>query len=376
MALLFRMEGGHVVLRALGPSRWMEYCVLDALPQGSHASITQATALPPAIARAFRAAVDEAARHVGATAPNPPVGCAILDGEGTILATGGHHRAGTPHAEVQAINQCRERGLLARAHTAVVTLEPCNHTGRTGPCSLALLATPIRTVWIGVRDPNPHVEGGGADTLRQRGCDVHVLQPAGQQAAMQALCRSLLAPFTHFTRTGQPWITVKQALDVNSAMVPPAGRTTFTSGASLDLAHRLRRATDAVITATGTINADRPGLDVRRVPDHPDRASRILAICTRAGEVDEAYLTAARNRGFTVKVCTDIAALPDILGQAGVTWAMVEAGPKLLAEIEARGLWHDWLTITAGPNGTDHYAVRVREDDVTPLRLFPELAAA
>ena len=366
-------EGRWMVLRALSPSGWMEYCVLDALPQG--VTPHSGPDMPAAIAHAFRAAVDEAARHVGATAPNPPVGCALLDAAGTILAVGGHHRAGTPHAEIQAISQCRERGLLDRAHTAVVTLEPCNHTGRTGPCSQALLATPVRDVWIGVRDPNPHVEGGGADHLRQHGRHVHVLHPTGPQAEIQSMCRSLLAPFAHFMRTGQPWITVKQALDATGSMVPPAGRTTFTSAASLDLAHRLRRATDAVITAGGTIRADRPGLNVRRVADHPNRAPRVLAICTRTGEVDEAYLQAARARGFAVQVCTDINALPDMLGMAGVTWAMVEAGPRLLAEIEARGLWHDWLTITARPDATDRYSIRVRAGDATPLHLFPELAA-
>ncbi|GAB6967289.1 bifunctional diaminohydroxyphosphoribosylaminopyrimidine deaminase/5-amino-6-(5-phosphoribosylamino)uracil reductase RibD [Komagataeibacter kakiaceti JCM 25156] len=345
---------------------------MDALPQG--ADTPPVPDMPEAVRRAFYAAVDEAARHVGATAPNPPVGCALLDRDGVILAVGGHHRAGTPHAEIQAINQCRERGLLDRAHTAVVTLEPCNHTGRTGPCAQALLATPVREVWIGVRDPNPHVEGGGAGYLRQHGCAVHVLEPTGVQAGVLAMCRSLLAPFTHFMRTGQPWITVKQALDASGSMVPPAGRTTFTSDASLDLAHRLRRATDAVITTGGTIRADSPALNVRRVPDHPGRAARILAICTRGGEVDEAYLLAARGRGFDVRLCTDIAALPDMLGQAGVTWAMVEAGPGLLAEIRTRNLWHDWLTITAGDGGGDHLDVRVRAGDVTPLRLFPEFA--
>lgn len=345
---------------------------MDALPRGIMPF--PAPDLPEAVAHGFRAAVDEAAGHVGATAPNPPVGCALLDRDGVILAVGGHHRAGTPHAEIQAINQCRERGLLDRAHTAVVTLEPCNHTGRTGPCSQALLATPVRTIWIGLRDPNPHVEGGGADYLHQHGCSVHVLQPVPTHAAALAACRSLLAPFAHFMRTGQPWITVKQALDATGSMVPPAGQTTFSAPASLDLAHKLRRATDAVITASGTIRADSPALTVRRVADHPGRAPRILAICTRMGEVNEAYLLAARARGFDVRVCTDIAALPDMLGQAGVTWAMVEAGPALLAEIVARNLWHDWLTITADGSGMDRYDVRVREGDVTPLRLFPELS--
>ncbi|PYD75404.1 bifunctional diaminohydroxyphosphoribosylaminopyrimidine deaminase/5-amino-6-(5-phosphoribosylamino)uracil reductase RibD [Novacetimonas pomaceti] len=336
---------------------------------------TRATGLPPFIDRAFHAAVAEAVRHVGATAPNPPVGCAILDDAGEILCVGAHHRAGTPHAEARAIGLCRELGLIERARTIVVTLEPCNHTGRTGPCSQAIMHTPIRTVWIGAADPNPNVAGGGADYLRNAGCDVRFLSgydtPDARWLAQQ--CRSLIMPFARLTRTGKAWITVKQALDATGSMIPPAGRTTFTSAAALDLAHRLRRATDAVVTATGTIATDRPGLDVRRIPDHPDRMPRLLAICTTRGQVDAEYADAARARGFDVRTCTDVRDLPDILGQAGAMWALVEAGPGLLSALREHDIWDDWLTIGVRPDGTETLDVAIRTGTDTPLRLFREL---
>ena len=363
-----------------GSVRWMGPLVLamsavDAQSeQTGHAPIgrSASVAIPPPIARAFRAAIDEAARFVGATAPNPPVGCAILDRHGDILTVAAHHRAGMPHAEALALRQCAEQGLMARAAIAVVTLEPCNHTGRTGPCSEAILASPIRAVWVGVADPNPRVAGGGIDRLRGGGCAVQVLD---QDVDLAAACRALIAPFAHWSRTGRPWLTVKQAVDAAGSMIPPAGRTTFTSDSALTLAHLLRRATDAIVTGTGTVLADRPGLDVRRVADHADRAARLLVVCDRTGRVPADWRANAVARGFDVRTCDDIARLPEMLGAAGVLWAMVEAGPGLLAALRAAGLWDDWLTIGVGPDGTERLDVAVRTGTDTPLRLFPELAA-
>jgi diaminohydroxyphosphoribosylaminopyrimidine deaminase / 5-amino-6-(5-phosphoribosylamino)uracil reductase len=335
---------------------------------------------PARIARAFHAALTDAARHMGATAPNPPVGCAILDARGEILTVAAHHRAGAPHAEALALRQCAQAGLMDRAAVAVVTLEPCNHTGRTGPCSEAILASPIRTVWVGAADPNPRVAGGGAARLRAAGCAVHVLDdvpadpgdPATVAGApeLAAACRALIAPFVHWSRTGRAWLTVKQAVDATGSMIPAAGRTTFTSDAALTLAHRLRRATDAVVTGSGTVLADRPALDVRRVSDHADRAARLLVVCDRRGRVPGDWRAAAMKRGFDVRICEDLALLPDMLGAAGALWALVEAGPGLLDALGVAGLWDDWLTIRVGPDGTERMDVAVRSGADTPLRLF------
>ena len=323
------------------------------------------------IARGFRAAIAQAVRFVGATAPNPPVGCAILDADGRILSVAAHHRAGELHAEALALRLCVEAGQIDRAATAVVTLEPCNHTGRTGPCTEAILASPIRTVWIGASDPNPRVAGGGAERLRAAGLRVGKLSPDSEPGRD---CAALIAPFSLASRRGRPWITVKQALDATGSMVPPAGARTFTGPDALLLAHRLRRATDAIITGMGTILADRPHFTVRHVPDHPGRR-RILAVPDPRGALPDSYLREAEARGFLLRTAPDLPSLLQALTREGVLWALVEGGPRLLADIERDGLWDDWLTIRQDIAGRDAMAVRTRHD-ATPLRLIDGIVAA
>ncbi|PLR25631.1 bifunctional diaminohydroxyphosphoribosylaminopyrimidine deaminase/5-amino-6-(5-phosphoribosylamino)uracil reductase RibD [Caulobacter zeae] len=300
---------------------------------------------PPAIARAFRLALDAAAALAGATAPNPPVGCAVLAADGSVLAVEAHEGAGLPHAEAAALAACRDR--WEAVHTLVVTLEPCNHHGRTGPCSEAILASPARAVWIGARDPNPAVAGGGADRLSAAGLDVtRVAGPLADEAAR------LIAPFVMRALHGRPWVTLKQAFTAGGSMVPPPGEKTFTSQASLDLAHALRRRADAVITGSGTILADAPLLTVRRVAD-PRRAPRRLAILDRRGRVPGSYLAAARERGLDPSVHADIPSLLADLGDGGALEALVEAGPTLSAAFLAAGLWDERVIITKAARAGD-----------------------
>ncbi|MBV1837565.1 bifunctional diaminohydroxyphosphoribosylaminopyrimidine deaminase/5-amino-6-(5-phosphoribosylamino)uracil reductase RibD [Acetobacter estunensis] len=330
------------------------------------------------ISEAFHAAVGEACRFVGATAPNPPVGCALLDADGQILAVAAHHRAGTFHAEARALHECAQRGLTDRIVTAIVTLEPCNHTGRTPPCAEALLATPVKTVWIACADPNPQVTGGGAARLEAAGRAVrwlareHTHLPDGEHLLAQ--CRGLIAPFIRWSTQGRTWLTVKQAVDERGGMIPPVGRTTFTSPVALDLAHRLRRATDAVVTAGGTVRADLPGLNVRRVSDHAERRKRVLAVCSRTQKVPSAWLEQA-EKTFDVIFLNDVRDIPQRLAEVGALWALVEAGPELLATLREQDVWDDWLTIGVQPDGSERFSVEQRHAD-TPLTLFGELAGA
>ena len=328
------------------------------------------------VASAFRAAIAEAARFVGATAPNPPVGCAILDADGEILTVAAHHRAGAPHAEALALLQCEAAGTLSRAAAAVVTLEPCNHLGRTRPCTDAILASPIRSVWIGAGDPNPRVAGGGAARLREAGLAVQVAAPYSP-AGLD--CLALIAPFASFIRGLRPWITVKQALDAEGSMIPPAGARTFTAPSSLHLAHRLRRATDAIVTGMGTVLADAPHFTVRHVADHADR-HRIVAVLDRTSALPAAWQRDAEARGFRVRTAPDLGGLMQVLLDEGVLWAMVEAGPRLLDALVRDGLWDDWLTIRQRPRGLqpgcdDLVGIRTRSG-TTPLRLVEGMPVA
>lgn len=331
------------------------------------------TELPLPVARGFREALAAACAHLGATAPNPPVGCAVLDRDGRVLVAAGHERAGRPHAEALALSRLADAGRLAEAHTLLVTLEPCNHQGRTGPCTEAILQSPVRTVWIGCPDPNPHVGGHGADRLREGGLVVHLLGtgPDREEARLHRDCRALIAPFRRWATGGRPWITVKQALDSGNGMVPPPGARTFTDDASLRLAHRLRRATDAVVTGAGTVRADRPHLTVRHLPDHPDRR-RLLAVLGRS--LPDGYADAAAARGFDLRLLPTLDQLLPALGEAGVLWAAVEAGPRLLDALREAGLWDDWLSIRHPVAGPDRWSMTLAPDhDVSPLFLLPEL---
>jgi len=240
------------------------------------------------IADAFSRALAAAEAYEGSTSPNPAVGCALLDENGVLLSCEAHQIAGQGHAEARAIATARSNGTIDRARIAVVTLEPCNHTGRTPPCVHAILGTEISEIWIACGDPNPHVAGGGAEALARAGRAVHFLEelvdPRGD--ALLAQSRRLIAPFVKKKKTGIPFITVKQALDASGSMIPPTGQKTFTSDEFLKLAHVLRRRADAIVTGSGTVLVDLPEFTVRHVPDF-EHKSRILAILDRRERVPD-----------------------------------------------------------------------------------------
>lgn len=314
------------------------------------------------IAAGFRLALDAARAHEGATAPNPAVGCVLLDRAGEVLIAAGHPGAGQPHAEAQAIAQARAAGIADRIHTVLVTLEPCNHHGRTGPCSEAILTTPAQEVWFAMPDPNP-IASGGAARLAAAGLSVRPLAALDHpdRDALQAEAARLLAPFATRVTQGRPFVTVKQALDAQGSMIPPKGRKTFTGPQALTLAHSLRRRADAILTGSGTILADRPELTVRHVPDIPGKR-RILSILDRRGRVDAAYLAEAEARGFRPVIAIDlVAALKDLAAQ-GCNEVLVEAGPVITEAVRDLGLWDEWVRIDKGqgPDGSDRITITSR----------------
>ncbi len=284
-----------------------------------------------AFSDAMKAACREARRWLGATSPNPPVGTAALDDAGRILAVAAHRRAGEDHAEAALLKLCEVRGLLPRIDTLCVTMEPCNHQGRTPPCTEAILKSGIRRVAIGMRDPNRQVAGGGCERLRDAG--IEVIETIESES-----CRRLAHAFAFHAQTGKPFVTVKRAFDEKGSMIPPKGQKTFTSRESLILAHRLRKKADAIVTGSGTILADRPSFTVRHVKDFGNK-NRILAILDRKGRVPDTYIKEASARGFSVQLFQDLDSCFSSLEKKGIRDILIESGPNLSRSVVDSPYW-------------------------------------
>jgi len=200
--------------------------------------------------------------------PNPRVGCVILSPDGLTLAEGYHRGAGTPHAERDALARA---GDAARGATAVVTLEPCNHTGRTGPCSEALVAAGVRRVVFAQGDPNP-VAAGGAARLREAGIDV-------EQGLGLADARALNRVWTFAVEHGRPFVTWKFATTLDGRSAAADGTSRWVSGlASRRDTHRLRALCDVMLVGTNTVAVDDPRLTVRDADDRdlPHQPLRVV----------------------------------------------------------------------------------------------------
>ncbi|MFF9510893.1 bifunctional diaminohydroxyphosphoribosylaminopyrimidine deaminase/5-amino-6-(5-phosphoribosylamino)uracil reductase RibD [Streptomyces sp. NPDC014724] len=204
---------------------------------------------------AMRRAITLAARGLGSTSPNPVVGCVVLDAAGHQVGEGFHQRAGGPHAEIHAL---RAAGDGARGGTAYVTLEPCNHTGRTGPCAQALVEAGVARVVYAVGDPNPQATGG-ADTLRAAGIKAEQGLLADEAAAGNTAWLTSV-------RLGRPYVLWKYAatLDGRIAAADATSRW-ITSPESRADVHRLRAEADAVVVGSGTARTDDPQLGARGV---------------------------------------------------------------------------------------------------------------
>ncbi len=198
----------------------------------------------------------ELAARGPAHGPNPRVGCVLVDPDGTTLGEGWHRGAGTPHAEVAALADARARGNDTRGATAVVTLEPCNHTGRTGPCARALVDADIAAVVHALPDPGA-TSGGGADTLRAHG--VHVTHGLRADEALE-----LVHAWHHAVTHHRPWVTVKTATPLGGRIAAPDGTSRWITGpAARAHAHTVRAQVDAIAVTTGTALADDPALTAR-----------------------------------------------------------------------------------------------------------------
>jgi diaminohydroxyphosphoribosylaminopyrimidine deaminase/5-amino-6-(5-phosphoribosylamino)uracil reductase len=192
----------------------------------------------------------------GMPSPNPHVGAVIVSDD-QLVGSGHHERAGEDHAEVAAL---REAGARASGGTLYVTLEPCNHQGRTPPCTDAIVAAKIARVVIGCRDPNPHVQGGGVERLRAAGVRVDA-------GCRESEAGRLIAPWRKFVTTGVPYVSLKLALSLDGRIAARTGASKWVTGAEARArVHLLRAQNDAVIVGIGTALADDPRLTVREAP--------------------------------------------------------------------------------------------------------------
>ncbi|MGW0906678.1 bifunctional diaminohydroxyphosphoribosylaminopyrimidine deaminase/5-amino-6-(5-phosphoribosylamino)uracil reductase RibD [Streptomyces sp. NPDC002853] len=293
----------------------------------------------------MRRAISLAALGLGSTSPNPVVGCVIVDASGAIVGEGHHQRAGGPHAEVHAL---RAAGEQARGATALVTLEPCNHTGRTGPCAQALIDAGIARVVYAVGDPNPTATGG-AQRLRTAGVDVRA-------GLLEAEAAAGNAAWLTSVRLGRPHVTWKYAatLDGRIAAADGSSRWITSAEARADV-HRLRAECDAVVVGSGTQRADDPHLAVRGIEGAVQPLRVVVdtngtAVTPGARVLDDAAPTlialadnvTPQSDAETVRLPRadgglDIPALLDALHARGVRSVLLEGGPTLAGAFVAAG---------------------------------------
>lgn len=202
---------------------------------------------------------------------NPRVGCVVLDSRGEVVGEGWHDGAGTPHAEVAALSQA---GTRARGGTAVVTLEPCDHTGRTGPCSIALLHAGVSHVVYG-RSDLATPAAGGAVRLCEAGVDAALVE----EGKLRARCDALVADWAHARELGRPLVTWKLASSLDGRIAAADGTSRWiTSAAARADVHRLRAEHDTVLVGTGTALADDPALTVRETGGAPTGRQPVRAV--------------------------------------------------------------------------------------------------
>jgi diaminohydroxyphosphoribosylaminopyrimidine deaminase/5-amino-6-(5-phosphoribosylamino)uracil reductase len=215
--------------------------------------------------RQLQRAIELARKAIGLASPNPTVGC-VITRDGEVIGEGAHLYDNRDHAEIAALKDAAFRGHDVREATAYVTLEPCSHHGRTGPCADALVAAGIARCVVATVDPNPQVSGSGIAKLRNAGIEVHIADPASS-LAQQA--RQLNDAFAWTIRHGRPFITLKAALSVDGKLAPPPSQRTettphwLTGEAARTDVQQLRHASDAILTGIGTILADDPLLNDR-----------------------------------------------------------------------------------------------------------------
>jgi len=303
-------------------------------------------------------ALDLARKGVGLASPNPTVGCVLVK-DGNIVGEGFHQYDWRDHAEIVALKQAKAQ---AKGATAYVTLEPCNHTGRTGPCTEALLTAGVSRVVAAMQDPNPKTAGTGFERLRVAGIEV-------ESGLLEAEARRLNEGFAHWVTKRRPFVTLKSALTLDGQLALPGvakgkKRAWITSEESRAEVHRMRHASDALLTGIGTILADNPLLTDRSGRERRRRLLRVIldtklrlspkARIVQTADDDLLVFTTAplnsprarklQNLGIELvqtkkgRVGLDLQAVLKDLGRRDILSVLLEAGPELNGAALSAGL--------------------------------------
>jgi diaminohydroxyphosphoribosylaminopyrimidine deaminase/5-amino-6-(5-phosphoribosylamino)uracil reductase len=307
----------------------------------------------------------------GTPSPNPHVGAAVVKG-GQSVGVAHHERAGEDHAEVLALAQAGDK---ARGATLYVTLEPCNHLGRTPPCTDAIIGAKVARVVIGCLDPNPHVDGGGVEKLRAAGIQVDI-------GCREAEAKRLIAPWSKFVTTGLPYVTLKLALSLDGRIASRTGSSKWVTGPEARArVHLLRAQHDAVVIGIGTALADDPRLTVRDAPGHSPlrvvldtklRLPTSSRLVQTAREVPTWVVSttdaSSANEGALTELGVEILRAPPsaegridplaalkLLASRGIVTVMVEGGAELAGSLLAAAVideLHCFIApILLGPRG-------------------------
>jgi diaminohydroxyphosphoribosylaminopyrimidine deaminase/5-amino-6-(5-phosphoribosylamino)uracil reductase len=301
----------------------------------------------------MRLALAEAEKGRGRTHPNPVVGAVVVR-NGRVVARGHHEKAGLPHAEVNAL---RSAGAKARGADLYVTLEPCNHTGRTPPCTEAILAAGVRRVFFGSPDPNPLVDGHGGRRLARAGVEVH-------GGVLRKECDRSNEGWIKFIITGLPWVVLKAAVTLDGKLAGGHGPSARSSGGlrhashvapsarssgglrhasqvgpisgpkARALVHEWRDQLDAILVGAGTVRADDPRLTVRGIKSGRNPVRVVLGMPPPGARL-------LRERGETVVAKGPLKSVLRDLAKRGLTSVLVEGGARVHGEFLRTGLWDE-----------------------------------
>ena len=291
----------------------------------------------------IRMALRLARKAKGLTNPNPAVGAVIVK-NGRIVGKGYHKRCGLPHAEVNALN---DAGAKARGAVLYVTLEPCDHFGRTPPCTDAIIKAGIRKVIIGMKDPNPVNNGRGIRTLNRAGISTAV-------GILEAEARGLNKPFIKFVTTGMPYVTVKMASSLDGKIATKTGDSKWiTDTDSRNFVHGLRSRVDAIMVGINTVIKDDPLLlsssskekqPIRVIVDSRFKTPRGARIFSRT---DESPVIIATTKAKSKSGRVDLEDLLKKLGGMGIMHLLVEGGGELVASLVEKRLVDEFLFFIA-----------------------------